>query len=182
MVGQREMAKNRYISKLVGWKMGAKRTKYKVRDEGDRARDGRDWGEAIRLYNKHLEALPDDTAAMVQLGHALKENGNLDQAGMMYNRALKGAQFDDDLYLQLGHLEKLRGNLDAARANYRKSYELNGNNVNAEREMSALLEKNTGPLQSPPIVASVPVITLRPKESEGLINELLRDAISKISK
>ena len=129
-----------FLSRLIGLVTRDEAPQYSLRDEGDNARARRDWAEAARLYRAHGEAVPDDVAAMVQLGHALKENGDLEEAAKAYALALEKTPLDDDLHLQVGHLEKLRGNLDAARESYRRSYEINGNNINARTEMQALID------------------------------------------
>ncbi len=49
---------------------------FSLRNEGDKARDRGDWSEAAKFYASHLEAVPNDFAIWVQLGHSLKNRGN----------------------------------------------------------------------------------------------------------
>lgn len=193
----------RYILKSNGRQIGARSPQPSRRDDGDLARDRRDWVEAARLYKLHLEAIPDDVAAMIQLGHALKESGSLDEAAQAYARALEGAPADDDLYLQIGHLEKLRGNRDLALENYRKSYEINRNNTNARNEMLNMLDSSTReaaiPITQianpeprggahklhPPLSShsmTRPVTAMRIKNHEKQLNTRLNEAIYKLKK
>ncbi len=85
---------------------------------GDAARDRRDWSEAARHYRAHLEREPEDAGILVQLGHMLKEGGDLLSAESAYRRAMAMRPEDHDIPLQLGHALKLQGRLDEAREAY----------------------------------------------------------------
>ena len=110
-------------------------------EQGDAARDRRDWREAAWVYEQVLLANPSLHAVRVQLGHAYKELGDLNKAGLNYHAVLKLTPSDDDLYLQIGHLEKLKGNLQEAAAYYYKAIELNPANTDASVEYYALVSK-----------------------------------------
>jgi hypothetical protein len=45
--------------------------------QADQARDAGDWASAARLYAEGLKIEPGQPAIRVQLGHALKESGQL---------------------------------------------------------------------------------------------------------
>ncbi len=92
------------------------------RVNGDRARDMRAWSEAVRWYREYLDQVPDDAAIWVQLGHSLKETGDLAGGEAAYRSALERTPDDADLHLQLGHVLKLRGQRAAALAAYRTSF------------------------------------------------------------
>ena len=95
-----------------------------LRNAGDRARDAKSWASASRSYRAFLEHEPADAAIWVQLGHCLKEDGDLAGGEAAYRRALDQTPDDADLYLQIGHVLKLRGQNIAALEAYRKSYAL----------------------------------------------------------
>jgi len=94
---------------------------------GDAARDARDWGRAAEFYGRHLKTNPKDFAIWVQLGHALKETGKLEEADAAYTAAAQIHDRDADLLLSRGHLAKLRGDDIAARGFYHLSYAADGN-------------------------------------------------------
>jgi glycosyltransferase involved in cell wall biosynthesis len=106
----------------------AKKTKFSennFRMDGDAARDRRLWGEAIRCYREYLSACPEDAAIWVQLGHALKEQGNLDEAVDAYEQAAAADVKDADARLHLGHLLKRVGRTKQAAAVFREAMQIN---------------------------------------------------------
>jgi tetratricopeptide (TPR) repeat protein len=86
---------------------------------GDEARDGRDWTIAAQHYKAALLLEPETAGIQVQLGHCLKEAGDLDEAEVAYLRALQITPADVDLQVQLGHFYKLRGDYSKALKHYR---------------------------------------------------------------
>lgn len=84
------------------------------RARGDAARDARNWLAAIPAYQAHLAANAEDTAIWIQLGHAFKEAGALDDARDAYLRALTLDPDDADLLLNCAHLYKIRGEMHKA--------------------------------------------------------------------
>ena len=95
-----------------------------ARTGGDEARDARRWRDAAAAYQRYLALRPDDAPIWVQLGHALKESGDLADAEVAYRRASEIAPRDHDAPLQLGHVLKLQGRLADARLAYARSDEL----------------------------------------------------------
>lgn len=91
---------------------------------GDAARDDKNWLKAASAYKAHLEEHPDDAAIWTQYGHALKEQGRIEEAEVAYRRALVITPDDADGHLQLGHALKLQGRLDEAAECYARSLEL----------------------------------------------------------
>ena len=45
---------------------------------GDEARDRKSWREAAQAYQRYLTEVPADARIWTQLGHALKESGDLE--------------------------------------------------------------------------------------------------------
>ena len=83
----------------------------------DRARGARDWANAALLYQQALTVDPGLTAIWVQLGHALKEQGDRAGAEAAYRRSLALNDGISDTHLQLGHVLKMQGHRsDAAKA------------------------------------------------------------------
>ena len=99
----------------------------RVRRQADRARSERRWAAAAAGYRRWLDQRPDDGAIWVQLGHMLREGGDLVGADHAYGRAAALLPDDADLMLFRGHLERQRGNVDAAADLYRRSHEQDGN-------------------------------------------------------
>jgi glycosyltransferase involved in cell wall biosynthesis/Tfp pilus assembly protein PilF len=95
-----------------------------LRAVGHRARDARRWLEAAQVYQAYLKSVPTDTAIWVQLGHCLKESGDLIAGEGAYRHALSQNSDDADVHLQLGHVLKLQGKSNLAAESYRHSYAL----------------------------------------------------------
>lgn len=74
--------------------------------KGDTARNRQDWPAAVEFYQRYLRAKPNHFAIWVQLGHALKEMGKLQEALLVYETALRLDAHDADLLLHLGHLKE----------------------------------------------------------------------------
>lgn len=91
------------------------------RNLGDEARDRKEWGKAVTLYQRYLETAPEDAGIWVQLGHAYKEESDLKLAEQCYLRALSIELLNPDTHIQLGHIEKLKGNPVQALVWYRKA-------------------------------------------------------------
>lgn len=100
-------------------------------DLGDRARDARDFGTAALHYQNGLRKAPSSWQYRVQLGHCLKETGNLDGAARSYFDALIIAPNDADLHIQLGHLHKMRQHSSEAKNFYFKALELGSRDPHA---------------------------------------------------
>lgn len=107
-----------------------------ARQAGDAARDARDWREAARQYQLHLQAEPQDFAIWVQCGHAEKEAGDLAAAERCYRLAEALRPDDADLQLQIGHLQKLLGRYREAARCYARALELDPDSADAKREVS----------------------------------------------
>jgi glycosyltransferase involved in cell wall biosynthesis len=95
-----------------------------LRSAGDGARDARRWTEAARIYQAYLRDVPDDVAIWAQLGHCLKEGGDLEAGEAAYRKGLEKDPENADLYLHLGHVLKLERQIEASAAAYRRSFEL----------------------------------------------------------
>ncbi len=106
--------------------------------KADLARGRRDWKTAAQGYNDALEVEPDHHPIWVQLGHAIKESGDVAGAERAYRRAIEISPDDSDAHLQLGHAIKLGGRLDEATQAYLKSLELDPKNKHARYELANL--------------------------------------------
>ena len=131
----------RWASRLIGMKSGASQT---GRIAGDAARDRRDWITAAENYRRHLQTHPRDFAILVQLGHALREGGNLDGASEAYRLAKALRPDDPDLLLHSGHLARRMGELDAARLLYQASLAIDGNSL-AQSALDSFTTSNSAP-------------------------------------
>jgi tetratricopeptide (TPR) repeat protein len=78
----------------------------KFRNDGDAARDNKDWEGAAQNYRRYLDVSPDDADIWVQLGHVLKEQGELLEAESAYRKAATLAPASADARLHLAHLLK----------------------------------------------------------------------------
>ena len=106
--------------------------------KGDAARDRRDWPTASKFYRKALDTDRDQPAIWVQLGHALKESGDIQGAEGAYREALRIQPDSSDAHLQLGHALKLLGRRENSMEAYAKAVALDPANKHARAELAAL--------------------------------------------
>src|ERR1700756_2547131 len=76
----------------------------KHRRAGNAARDQKDWGEAARSYRQYLVTVPKDGPIWVQLGHMLKEHGQLEEAVQAYRTAAQLMPRDPELRIHYADL------------------------------------------------------------------------------
>jgi glycosyltransferase involved in cell wall biosynthesis len=87
---------------LRSWPANPKR----LRQEGDAARDAKNWDAAATAYGAYLKLHADDAPIWVQYGHALKEKGLNAESERAYRRAMTLMPADPDVQLHLAHLLK----------------------------------------------------------------------------
>ncbi len=103
----------------------------------DLARDNRKWAEAAKFYRQYLAVRAEDAPIWVQLGHALKELGDLGEAEAAYKKSAALAPDVADTRLQLGHLYKKMRNFSDAIAAYREAARIDDMLVDAQLELAA---------------------------------------------
>lgn len=96
----------------------------RFRTKGDLARDRKQWVEAARAYRRYLKLAPEDTPIWVQLGHVLKEGGDLVEAETAYRAAADLAPTDADSRLHLAHLLKRIDRAQLAAITFREVMQL----------------------------------------------------------
>jgi cytochrome c-type biogenesis protein CcmH/NrfG len=101
------------------------------------AAKSRNWRLAARFYRRLLSANPGSWPNWLQLGHALKEQGDPSGAEGAYLQALALKPDEADAHLQLGHALKLQHRLEEAVAAYARASRLNPGSVDARREWEA---------------------------------------------
>lgn len=82
-----------------------------------------DWRGAADLYRRALQ-LQDGFGPRVQLGHMLKEAGDLEGAQAAYFQALKQKPDDADLNVQIGHFFWVKGQAEESLVYYERAAEL----------------------------------------------------------
>jgi glycosyltransferase involved in cell wall biosynthesis len=90
---------------------------------GDQARDARRWTEAARAYRGYLRRFPNDPEIWTQLGHCLKESGDLAASEAAYRSGLSKDPRNADLHLHLGHVLRQQQRIEEAAEAYRRSFE-----------------------------------------------------------
>lgn len=125
------------LMKSVGGGTKAVPTNGLYRNLGDAARSRGDWDAASRHYAFHLGENPQDFGIWVQLGHAFKERGLLDQADLAYAQAVRLDDKNVDLLIHRAHLAKGRRDYPAALEYFTRSYALD-ENADVAREMNGL--------------------------------------------
>lgn len=106
--------------------------------EADRLRDRRLWPEAADAYRRVLFYNPGLVPILVQLGHALKESGDVAAAEAAYRQALAAKPRSADTYVQLGHVLKLQDRRDEAIAAYASAVQIDAKFTPALHELVAL--------------------------------------------
>lgn len=124
----------RMVSRVSNGRLGRS-----ARRKGDIARDAADWLAAIRHYRRHLARKPEDYAIWVQLGHALKEAGQLTEAAEAYASAGRMRSTEADLFMSRGHLAKVVGDLKQAAEYYSSAYRTS-EPLEAETELRTLYD------------------------------------------
>ncbi len=119
---------------------------------GDSARDESLWAAAAAAYRAALDCDPASAPIWIQLGHMLKECGDLASAHDAYAEALRLAPEDADLHLQLGHLFKVAHRLGDAGAWYEAALALDPSNREAA-EHAAWVRQQLGS-----VAGGVPVV------------------------
>ena len=118
--------------------LSLKRSQRAMRRAGDRARDAKQWSEAVTHYATYLKRNPNDVSIRVQLGNCLKESGQLAKAFDAYRIAIELDDAHVDGHLQIGHLLKIMGRKEDAIQAYRKSFELSPHDNPAFAELLAM--------------------------------------------
>lgn len=123
----------RLISRLSGGAFARS-----ARRKGDLAREKKHWLVAAAHYQRHLRRRPRDYAIWVQLGHALKEAGQIGPASNAYAAAADLRPNEPDLMMSRGHLAKKSGDLPQASRFYLLAYQFGAVNE-ANSELTSLL-------------------------------------------
>jgi len=116
-----------------------------LRAEGDRLRDARAWALAAEAYAAHLALRPDAHGIRVQLGHCLKEAGDVEAALRHYRTAERALPGDADIAVQIGHALKLLGRPQDAAAAYGEALGRDPARADAAAELAALLDRLPAP-------------------------------------
>lgn len=86
----------------------------------DEAQQGQKWLAAAKLYLQAIAMRSDAVGLHMQVGHALKESGDLEGALIHYQLYRDHHEDDPEIYLQLGHLYNRADKKDKALIWYQK--------------------------------------------------------------
>ncbi len=106
--------------------------------QADSLRDQRMWDAAAVAYEAHLALHPEDWRARVQMGHCLKEAGDVAAALAAYRQAAASAPNSPDAHLHIGHALKMMGEGQGAWRAYARALELEPDNIEAARGAKSL--------------------------------------------
>ncbi|MBA4696404.1 MAG: tetratricopeptide repeat protein [Legionella sp.] len=98
----------------------------------------RDWIAAEQAYRLILKRAPRQPRFLTQLGHALREQGKLEEALLIYWQTLLLTPRDPDLYIHIGHTFKALRRVDSALEAYLISWRLQPNQPHVLQEIRAL--------------------------------------------
>ena len=101
----------------------------------------------MQAYNKALSIKPEYADAYNNMGNALKDRGNLEEAVQAYNKALSIKPEYADAYYNLGSALREQGKIKAAIKAYNMSLAINPDHAHATHAVSALTGRRTA---SPP--------------------------------
>lgn len=94
--------------------------KVNYRRKGNECRDARDWPGAANAYTQHLARHSDDQPIWVQLGHAWKEQGMLEDAAKSYQAAIELNVDDADANIHLADVLRRLNRGEEALAAYER--------------------------------------------------------------
>ena len=103
-----------------------------------RARALGDWPEALWHFKLASDVRPNNAGVRVQLGHALKECGRIQDAETQYRAAIALAPQSADPYIHLGHSLKLQGRRPEAADAYAKAISLAPMHLAASAELISI--------------------------------------------
>ena len=106
--------------------------------QADSLRDQRMWDAAVLAYRSYLVHRPEDWRARVQMGHCLKEAGDVAAALTAYREAVAGSPNSPDAHLHIGHALKMMGEGEGAWRAYARALELEPDNIEAARGAKSL--------------------------------------------
>ena len=107
-----------------------------LRQAADSAQRARNWKKSSILYGITLKLMPSDARIWVQLGHALKERGDMRGARHAYERACDVDGHHVDGAFHLGCLLKELGEPDAAAASLQKAIDKLADPCSSQPELS----------------------------------------------
>ena len=96
------------------------------------------WDDAARQYRRMLAMDPHNPRILVQLGHAVREQGDAENAVMIYRDALVSEPRRPDVYLHLGHALKATGRRTAALQAYLAAWRLQPGMPSAAAELHGM--------------------------------------------
>jgi tetratricopeptide (TPR) repeat protein len=99
----------------------------------------RRWHDSITLWHYTLKVNPQNAVAKLNLGTALEEQGQLEEAERLYEEALRLDPRTDLAHLNLGRLLANRGSLDEATEHFGAALRLQPDNVLAHARFGAAL-------------------------------------------
>ncbi len=126
--GQARLLIQRYPAAGIAWKALGVSLKMQGKD-------------ALAVFQKAAELLPDDAAAHGNLGAALIELGRLDDAAKSYRRAIEIAPGDAQAHLILGSILKDIGQLHEAEKCYRRTLEINPDFAEVHFNLGSVLQE-----------------------------------------
>jgi glycosyltransferase involved in cell wall biosynthesis len=110
----------------------------------NRARDGRQWEAAVAGYRAALDGDPSLVHIWIQLGHAHKELGAVEQAERCYSEASERAPGSAEPHVHLGHLAKDQGRIGEANRHYLAAVQAEPNHPDALAEAMAIVPQGAG--------------------------------------
>lgn len=113
----------------------------RARSSGNRARDQKRWRDAIEAYSKFLRVEPDAANIWVQLGHCLKESGNVEEAEKAYRKALELEPENPDTLLHVGRIKVSLNDPASAAQYFERAAALASPSLAAATELQALRRK-----------------------------------------
>ena len=109
---------------------------------GNAARSAKDWEQAAEHYRAAVSEAPNLAHIWIQLGHMLKQKGDVDQALDAYARA-ETIDPDGEGAVEQGRVAKLQKKNAVATQHFLRAYRTNNGNIEALTELLHLLERRT---------------------------------------
>ncbi len=101
-----------------------------------------DWSSPVKLYRDSLEATPNSSALLFNLGFTLREAGNLSEAVTAYQNAIRLSPRYQRAYASLGETYTRMGRLEEAREAFQQALSLNPADAGTTLNLAVVLHQS----------------------------------------
>ena len=101
-----------------------------------------DYQNEITMWKGNVENTPNNPRAHSNLGHALAQNGQLQEAIFEYQRGIAGYEYDSQIHNNLGLVFERNNQFNEAKTEFRKAIQINPGYGDAHANLGLVLARN----------------------------------------